>query len=508
MLIRLIKWLWRFFTKPFRILFTRFMKIYYRAEDRVNKNIRMELIVTFGVCLFASFMLFTLTNSYFTKRTSYSTINYMDSIKRMSDLVLDIGKQVDNIKVSSKDSDKIKQVINRYSNTNYKVLVVDLNGKVLYKSENTYENQVDIHTIIKNSVGFKNAIYDQREYSSGSGEFVSFYPIDFSDNRAYVVIKGVPEGRIETNYNEKEKSFLALLISGVFFIGLFFYLTGKKVKYMQEIALAVMYMANGDLNYRIDGKGEDELAHLADNINYMAAELNYKIEKEREIERNKSELITNVSHDLRTPLTSIIGYLNLIKDNKFRDDKQLKEYVNIAYNKSEKLKVLIDELFEYTKLSGEGVTLNKEVISLDEFLEQLVEEFVPVFEDNKLIANKNITKDVKINADGDKLVRVFDNLIMNAVRYSFKPGEIKIGLYKEENKAIVYVKNKGKNIPNEDLKKLFHRFYRVEKSRSENTGGTGLGLAISKSIVNLHNGEIWVECDENDISFYVKLPIE
>nr|WP_051593287.1 ATP-binding protein [Clostridium tetanomorphum] len=501
--------LWKLLTKPFRAVIARFKRLYFNLEDRVNKNIRLELIVCFGICLLASFIVFTFTNSYFSRTNTYSIINYSNSIRNMAERTSNIGNQLEQDKISYADKIRIEDIINSNAENKYKILITDLSGKVLYKSKNADETQVDIHTIIKNAATFKYDFYEYRNYNSNNknlGEFINFYPVDFSDSRAYIIVKGIPEGQIETKFNKQEKSFFALLLSVVSFIFSFYFIAGRKVKYIQEIALGVMYMAKGELNYKIKKNGEDELAHLADNINFMAEELNNKIEREREIEKTKAELITNVSHDLRTPLTSILGYLNLIKDEKFKDEEQMMEYINIAYNKSEKLKVLIDELFEYTKLSGEGIKLNTSQIALNELIAQLIEEFVPIFEENNISIIKDIImEDIIVEADGDKLVRVFENLIMNAIRYSYKPGNIKIGLYKKDNEAIFYIKNRGDNISKEDLNKLFDRFYRVEKSRSESTGGSGLGLAISKNIVKLHGGDIWAECEKNEITFYVKL---
>ncbi|MBV1821488.1 HAMP domain-containing histidine kinase, partial [Bacteroidales bacterium MSK.15.36] len=279
------------------------------------------------------------------------------------------------------------------------------------------------------------------------------------------------------------------------------------VHYIQEIADAVKEVSNGNLKYRVQQKGNDELSKLADNINIMTSELNKRIEKERQIEKTKSELITNVSHDLRTPLTSILGYLNLIKDGKYSSEEEMMDFIKIAYNKSEKLKVLIDELFEYTRLSSEGIKIVREKIALDELIEQLVEEFIPVFSESTIEIEKNIEHSINIDADGDKLVRVFENLFMNAIRYSYKPGIIKINLIDENGYAKFSITNKGKSLSKEEVNKLFDRFYRVEKSRAETTGGTGLGLAISKSIVSLHGGEIWGSCEGEEITFYVKLKI-
>ncbi|WP_308781050.1 HAMP domain-containing sensor histidine kinase [uncultured Clostridium sp.] len=517
MIGKLIRFIWRVITKPFRYIFS---KIYIRVKglynklyiiyenlmEKINKNIRFQLIVTFGVCLFFSFILFTMLRSHFSDKNVYTTIDYNEDIKRISENAFRIGETLDKSKFSSKDSERINKLIDENYGNRYKILITDLKGIVIYKTKNTYETQVDIYTVIKNtmSIGERN----EHEELNTNKEVVTFYPIEFTDTRGYVIIKAFPEGVVKTHeYTNGGKPFLSLVISTMFFLGLFFYLTGKKVHYIQEIADAVKEVSNGNLKYRVQKKGNDELSKLADNINIMTSELNKRIEKERQIEKTKSELITNVSHDLRTPLTSILGYLNLIKDGKYGSEEEMMDFIKIAYNKSEKLKVLIDELFEYTRLSSEGIKIVREKIALDELIEQLVEEFIPIFAESTIEIKKSIEHSINIDADGDKLVRVFENLFMNAIRYSYKPGIIKINLIDENGYAKFSITNKGKSLSKEEVNKLFDRFYRVEKSRAETTGGTGLGLAISKSIVSLHGGEIWGSCEGEEITFYVKLKI-
>lgn len=236
----------------------------------------------------------------------------------------------------------------------------------------------------------------------------------------------------------------------------------------------------------------------------MTESLQQQIEKERLNEVTKNEFITNVSHDLRTPLTSIIGYLTIIKSKEYESEKQLDEYVNIVFSKSEKLKLLIEDLFEYTKVSNKGIKLNKRLVVLNDLINQLIEEFMPIFEEHNLEIEKEMAKEkITISIDPDKIVRVYENLLMNAVKYSLKPGKIKVKIYKEDNNAVVCVQNKGQNIKKEELGFLFERFYKADKSRTSDNDGTGLGLAIAKSLVEIQGGSIWATCDEDDIRFFV-----
>lgn len=499
----------RFIKKIFKPL----VVVYEVIMARVRKNIRAELILTFFICLVLSFFVFLIAGAYIERTNRVATVDYSDDVRLLANRTANIVNAINEAKCSINDKSKIEEIIMDNKNNSDKVIISDLDGKVLYKSNNAAENQIDIYTIIKNAMENSSYYQEQRDVQTERHvnnpdntrkEYTNFYPVSFSDGKAYVVLSGIPEGNI-TYYNNGN-SFLAFVIACISFIFIFLYLTKKKMLYFQQIANGLIEISKGDLGYRVKKVGDDELASLANNINFMAEALNNQIEMERQAERVKNELITNVSHDLRTPLTSIMGYLGLIKEKKYSDEEQMAEYLNIAFSKSEKLKLLIEDLFEYTKLTNEGIVLNKQSIAINEFLEQLVEELVPICESSNVKVIKNMPSGrVMANVDVDKTLRVFENLLMNAIKYSYKPGDIYLNMAEENEKVIISVANKGDNIPKEELDKIFDRFYRVEKSRSSDTGGSGLGLAIAKNIVELHGGKIWAECIENEITFHVSL---
>jgi signal transduction histidine kinase len=486
--------------RPFKFLLKPAFRFYDYVMAKVRKSIRAELVVIFLVCLLASTITFGIANAYFRRNNKEARIDYSGSINEISNIASNIVNEVNRGKFSINDNDKTMSLIENRSRSNMdmKILILDLDGKVLYKTDNVSETNIDVYSLIKNALEIKENINSRKEY-------VSFSPLQFSDSRAYVVVKAIPYGYI-TYYQTGGNSFLALLISCGAFIIMFMLITKNRMLYFEDIAKGIIEISKGNLDYRVKKSGDDELATLADSVNLMAGELQSQIEAERRAERTKNELITNVSHDLRTPLTSIMGYLGLIKENRYSTSEEMKEYINIAFNKSEKLKVLVEDLFEYTKLSSEGIKLYKQPVDVNEFLEQLLEELVPICEENELTAIKDFPAEkIILNLDVDKILRVFENLIMNAIKYSYKPGEIKIQVIKDENSAVISVHNKGDNMGAEELSKIFDRFYRLEKSRSSATGGSGLGLAIAKNIVELHGGRIWAESKNNIISFYVKL---
>lgn len=280
------------------------------------------------------------------------------------------------------------------------------------------------------------------------------------------------------------------------------------MKQIEAMAEGVKEIEKGNLAYRIEKKGEDEIASLTENINNMAEELMNNIEKERKLEKQKNELITNVSHDLRTPLTSIMGYLRLLRDSKYENKEQHDEYTRIAFAKSEQLKNLIEDLFEYTKLTNEQVVLEKQEVCVNELLEQLIEELVPQAEEHGLTFVKKFPEERAYAAiDSEKMVRVFDNLLMNAIKYSKDDGEIKVSLQRQRRDIQIVIANHSEAFTREELASLFERFYKKDQSRSRVTEGSGLGLAIAKSIVELQGGSIRAEYEDGIIQFIVSLPI-
>lgn len=300
---------------------------------------------------------------------------------------------------------------------------------------------------------------------------------------------------------------LFLAFGVVVFAITFIFIERKRNHYLDEIYLGIERMSKGDLNSKIEAKGDDELSLMALNINLMQDTINKLIVSEKESEKTKNELITNIAHDLRTPLTSIIGYLDILVNNDKLDDEKKKNYLSIAFEKSKKLEVLIEDLFSFTKMNyGDELVLKKERIDLVELLNQLLSELYPLFETNNLeYSLQTNVNSLLINLDPKLIVRLFENLINNAIKYG-KDGKniiVKVNNIDELSKVEVSVINFGQLIPEKALKKLFDKFYRVDDSRTSETGGTGLGLAIAKSIVELHGGEITVKSDTDGTVFKV-----
>ena len=268
------------------------------------------------------------------------------------------------------------------------------------------------------------------------------------------------------------------------------------------------YIADGHFDHRIPFVVKTDLQKVIDSINALVDSTVASMEEERQIEQSKDDLITNVSHDIRTPLTSIIGYLGLLKNSELNEDQT--KYIQIAYDKALQMKALAEDLFEYTTLRSS--TNNKLVLAplhVNSMLEQVAAGF-ELEAEKKNIAFNVVTRprDLVIDADAKMIVRMLNNLISNALKYGRGATEINLIANKVNNKFVeLRVENNGEQIPKKSLQKIFDRFYRVESSRNLKTGGTGLGLAITKSIVDLHGGNIKCQSTAELTSFIIQLPL-
>lgn len=277
---------------------------------------------------------------------------------------------------------------------------------------------------------------------------------------------------------------------------------------LQHIIRELHYIAQGHFYHRISFKVRGEQQQVITSVNSLVDSAIQSMDDERKIEQSKDELITNVSHDLRTPLTSIIGYLGLIEDEQYHSQEDLLKYTHTAYEKATQMKSLVEDLFEYTKVRQTSAPLNIMSVNLDQMLEQLAASFeLEASKKNITMSAETKPSNLMIQADAEKLGRLFSNLIANGLKYGDGATYIKLTAQQKNNEVQVYVSNDGAKIPEKSQNHLFERFYRVEESRSKATGGTGLGLAIVQGIVDLHHGNVKVESNEKETSFVVTIPI-
>lgn len=300
---------------------------------------------------------------------------------------------------------------------------------------------------------------------------------------------------------------IIVLISLILFVLYFLRLTRKFSNYLEEIVVGIDRVAAGKFDQKIPVKGKDEFTHIAVRLNRMAEDIQVLMENERTNEKTKNELITNVAHDLRTPITSILGYLDLVTKKQDTLEPEVREkYIRIALDKSERLEKLVEDLFSYTKFSEGAIKFNPVEIDMVKFMEQMMEEFYPSFEENHLLyAFESNVPSAVAEVDGDLIARAIANLLGNAIKYGKDGKAIYAQLEERADEVEIRIINYGEMIPEKDIDSIFDKLYRVENSRSRETGGTGLGLAIAKRVITMHGGKISVKSDFQGTIFTVVL---
>lgn len=288
------------------------------------------------------------------------------------------------------------------------------------------------------------------------------------------------------------------------------------------LLLVIFYFALSRMTRYFDklSEGLDRLTDESDEDIQLPAELDFmekrlnavretlrKREKDaKEAEQRKNDLVVYLAHDIKTPLTSVIGYLNLLDEAPDMPAEQRAKYVDITLQKAYRLEQLVDEFFDITRFNLQTIVLNREVLHLSFMLRQLADEFFPILSPQHKEARVEAPDELLVYADPDKLARVFNNILKNAAAYSFPDSVIAIRASLEEDTVVVSFVNHGRVIPPESLTTIFEKFYRLDSARSSNTGGAGLGLAIAREIVLAHGGDITAASENGVTAFTVTLP--
>lgn len=305
---------------------------------------------------------------------------------------------------------------------------------------------------------------------------------------------------------EKGYIFFILILSSLSLVLFLLYQLLKKIfSYISAISESADKLFDKNVEYI---NLPPEMSEVEKKLNHFKIEAIKNEKLARENEEKKDELIVYLAHDIKTPLTSMIGYLSLLSEIKDMPEEQRNKYIDITLDKSYRLEDLINELFDVARFNSEKIILEKEELNLNLMLEQIIDDFYPVLKELNKKIKFTPQEEIKLYGDPDKLSRVFNNLIKNAINYSSDDSNIDISAVKDEKNAIIKITNKGKQIPKEKLDRIFEKFYRLDSSRTSKTGGSGLGLAIAKEIIELHHGKITASSTLKETNFTVILPID
>ena len=289
----------------------------------------------------------------------------------------------------------------------------------------------------------------------------------------------------------------------VFIILLRVYMNGFS-KYFKEIDKGIDALSNPNSQ---EVSLSPELFPIEKKINSIKNTLVQQNAEIRISEQKKNDLIMYLAHDLKTPLASVIGYLNLLRDEEQISEELREKYLSISLEKAEHLEDLINEFFEIARFNLSNITLRYSKINLTRLLEQLIYEFQPMLKEKNLSCNLHIAEDQMLNCDADKIQRAFDNLLNNALLYSHEDTAIEITAAEEDSHITVRFVNCGDTISEEKLERIFEQFYRLDSSRGSGRGGAGLGLAIAKQIIELHGGTLTAASGQEKIVFEVTIPV-
>ena len=298
-----------------------------------------------------------------------------------------------------------------------------------------------------------------------------------------------------------EVIFFLYLVIG--FCCIFYHYWKKPWEYLQEVieATNTVYQPN-DSTIELS----EPLKNMEKQMNQIKMAVLLSQQAVREAESKKNEMVMYVAHDIRTPLTSVIGYLSLLEQAPDMPIRQKTKYVGVALKNAKRLEKLVNEFFEITRYNTKQIKLNKKNVDLYYMLMQMIDEFYPVLSAKGNSAILHADENLAIYVDSEKLARVFNNILKNAVQYSYPNTEIIISAKTDNEEVTITFENHGQTIPPDQLSSIFEKFNRLDQARKSDTGGTGLGLSIAEEIVHLHGGEISVQSENDKVTFTVCIP--
>lgn len=301
-----------------------------------------------------------------------------------------------------------------------------------------------------------------------------------------------------------DNKYFFIVVGYLLLFGVFYYASlSRLTKYLSQVEEGIENIVSDSMD---PVQLITELSPIEDRLNEIKMTIKRQELDAMESERKKNDLVVFLAHDLKTPLTSIVAYLSILETRKDMSEEDRAKYTHISLEKSIRLGELINEFFEITRFNLQDISLERTTLDLSLMLEQLADELYGVLAEKHLTCKVDIDETLLVNGDADKLARVFDNILRNAISYCYTNTQLEIKAYEVEDVIEIVFANQGQRIPEEQLLTIFEKFYRMDEARSSITGGAGLGLAISKEIIGLHGGNIRAESDDEQTRFIVQLP--
>jgi histidine kinase len=325
-----------------------------------------------------------------------------------------------------------------------------------------------------------------------------FYFSDKSEGSLFILTDITPFKDLSQKFNPALALWGAFLLALILTNGMLtFFVSRSILKPLRELRQAADHIKEGHLDFALSTKRNDELGQLSKAFEEMRIKLKESIEIRLQTEENRKELISNISHDLKTPITGIIGYIEGLRDGVAAEPEKREKYMNTIFTKAKGLDQLIDELFLYSKLDLDSVPFNYEQVSIVSFIQDCINHLKLDLEkqDIQLVwENHGVPETLMVQIDGEKLKRVIINIIENSCRFMDKqPAIVSVRTKQSADYITIDIEDNGAGIEQADLPHIFERFYRADKSRNPNQGGSGLGLAIAKQIIEAHDGTIQAE---------------
>jgi signal transduction histidine kinase len=394
---------------------------------------------------------------------------------------------------------------------NLRITVVDKQGKVLGDSDEdpslmeNHKDRPEIMKAVENGFGQSTRFSDTLEYNM---KYVAVRVEDSGDILG-VVRFALPFSEVQLQLQLIYRIVLFSAIVAVVIAFTVAYFLSRSITFpISRMQDAAQRIAKGDFSRKVEIKSRDELGQLAKSLNIMAAELQQKMENLRQMNKIRTDFVANVSHELKTPLTLIKGYIETLQDRAINDKDKANRFVSIIKEHTNRLENIIDDLLSLSELELSKDCLNKSEFNLRKLVDEVTLGFGYALDSKRHSLSMDLQgDDFRVKADRDKVEQVIVNLIDNAIKYTNEAGQINIFLIEHQSEITLIVKDNGIGIPEEDVNRVFERFYRVDKARSRKLGGTGLGLGIAKHIVLAHNGQIDIESEvKKGTKVLVRLP--